>query len=237
MTKQSGAGKTKRCLLYAIFTKRINEVKNTPVIFPILMVLMFGPISVQAKEIRLLAFGNSLVSGYGLNKSDSFTEQLEARLRATGQRVKVINAGVSGDTTAGGLARLDWTLAIRPDAVMLELGANDGLRGINPKVIYKNLDIILARLTKMKIPVLFIGMLAPPNMGEEYSKEFREVFVTLSKQYSVVFYPFFLKGVAGKVELNQPDGIHPNRDGVAIIIDQILLSVQIVLEIVRSKKE
>lgn len=179
----------------------------------------------EQTEFRLMVFGDSLVAGYGLDQSDSFPAQLEARLQATGASVQVLNAGVSGDTTAGGLARLDWALADRPDAVMVVLGGNDMLRGLEPSASRDNLDQILNRLTKLDIPVLLCGMLAPANLGADYQAEFDSLYPHLAQKYSqshdVLFYPFFLEGVALNPALNQPDGLHPNKQGVAHIISSM----------------
>lgn len=192
------------------------------------MVIAIQP-GAEAKEIKLLALGDSLTAGYGLPKKEGFAEQLQAALRAEGREVLVINAGVSGDTSAGGRARLDWALADRPDAVLLELGANDGLRGIEPRVTRENLDAILGKLSGMSIPVLFAGMRAPPNLGTEYGAEYRAVFEDLAARHDVVFYRFFLEGVAGDPALNQGDGIHPNPEGVAVVVERILPSVREIL--------
>ncbi len=175
----------------------------------------------SAESFRLMAFGDSLTHGYGLAGGDTFPEQLEAALRADGLDVTVLNAGNSGDTTAGGLARLDWALADKPAAVILELGANDGLRGLDPAATYDNLDAIMARLSAEGLPVLLAGMLAPPNLGREYGEAFNAVFPRLAEKYQVPLYPFFLEGVALVPELNQPDGIHPNAEGVAEIVKRI----------------
>ena len=184
-----------------------------------------------AEPVRLMAYGDSLTHGYGLPAGETFPEQLEAALRADGLDVTVINAGNSGDTTAGGLARLDWALADDPDAVILELGANDGLRGLDPQATYDNLDAILARLTgQERLPVLIAGMLAPPNLGREYGEAFNAVFPRLAKKYDAPFYPFFLEGVAMEPALNQSDGIHPNAAGVAEIVKRIKPHVVRLLE-------
>lgn len=175
----------------------------------------------NAESFRLMAFGDSLTHGYGLAGGDTFPEQLEAALRADGLEVTVLNAGNSGDTTAGGLARLDWALADKPAAVILELGANDGLRGLDPAATYDNLDAIMARLSAEGLPVLLAGMLAPPNLGREYGDAFNAVFPRLAEKYQAPLYPFFLEGVALVPELNQPDGIHPNAQGVAEIVKRI----------------
>lgn len=176
----------------------------------------------RAEPVTILGFGDSLMAGYGLPDGDAFPTRLEAALRAAGHDVTVVNAGVSGDTTAGGASRLAWSLSEQPDAAIVELGGNDGLRGIPTADTRRNLESILTALAKNDIPVLFTGMLAPPNMGKEYGAEFRAVFEDLAAQHDVIFYPFFLDGVAGDLSLNQPDGIHPNREGVDIIVDRIL---------------
>ncbi len=191
----------------------------------------------QSNPVKLLAFGDSLVHGYGLSQGDSFPEQLEASLMRQGYAVRVINAGNSGDTTAAGRARLDWALADDPDAVLLELGANDGLRGIDPAETYANLDAILTRLTGAELPVLLAGMLAPRNLGADFSAAFDRVFPRLAEAHSVPLYPFFLDGVATNPDLNQADGIHPNAAGVAVIVESILPYVIELIERVETKKE
>jgi acyl-CoA thioesterase-1 len=175
----------------------------------------------HARELKLLAFGDSLIAGYGLPKKDGFSDQLEATLNHAGIRLKVINAGVSGDTSAGGLSRIDWALGANPDAILLELGANDSLRGIDPAITKMNLQKILTKLQKIGTPILFAGMIAPPNMGKEYGLEFEKVYLELAEANEVIFYRFFLEGVAGVPELNQEDGIHPNKEGVLKIVKKI----------------
>jgi len=170
----------------------------------------------------IVAFGDSLSAGYGLDEADSFPVRLEAALRAGGVDAQVVNSGVSGDTTAGGRARLDWSLPDHVDLVILELGANDGLRGIDPAVTEANLDAILKTLGSRDIPVLFTGMRAPPNFGREYAAAFDALFPRLAARHDVVFYPFFLEGVAAERALNQPDGIHPNPAGVGRIVMRLL---------------
>lgn len=176
----------------------------------------------RAEPVRILGFGDSLMAGYGLPDEDAFPTRLEAALREAGHDVTVINAGVSGDTTAGGASRLAWSLSEAPDAAIVELGANDGLRGIPTQDTRRNLNAILMALADQNIPVLFAGMLAPPNMGKEYGADFSKVFEDLSAEYDVIYYPFFLEGVAGDLALNQADGIHPNRAGVDVIVERIL---------------
>jgi acyl-CoA thioesterase-1 len=182
-----------------------------------------------AETIRLLALGDSLTAGYGLAPEASFAAQLEKRLRADGFDVKVINAGVSGDTTAGGRARLDWALADKPQVAVVELGANDGLRGLDPQVTYANLDAILKRLGQENVRVVLAGMLAPPNYGRRFAEDFKAVFTRLAAEHKVVFYPFFLDGVASDPAMNQGDGLHPTEKGVGVIVEKILPFVKQVL--------
>ncbi|MEF2071540.1 arylesterase [Consotaella aegiceratis] len=175
--------------------------------------------------VQVVAFGDSLSAGYGVGPGESFPEQLQAALRQNGYDVNVINAGVSGDTTSGGLARLDWSVPENTDLVILELGANDALRGVAPKIAETNLDQILNRLGERQIPVLLTGMMAPPNMGEDYAKSFDAIFPRLAEDHDVAFYPFFLDGVAADPALNQADHMHPNPAGVKIIVERILPAV------------
>jgi len=185
----------------------------------------------QSAPVRLLALGDSLTAGYGLPAGQGFVPRLEAALRARGRQVQVLDGGVSGDTTAGGLARLDWALADRPDAAIVELGGNDGLRGLEPRQTHANLAGILDRLAARGIPALLAGMLAPPNLGADYGREFAEVFHRLARERpEVVFYPFFLEGVAAEPALNQPDRIHPNARGVEEVVRRILPAVEALLD-------
>jgi acyl-CoA thioesterase-1 len=172
--------------------------------------------------VKILALGDSLTAGYGLPEADAFTTRLQAALAAHGIRATVINGGVSGDTTAGGLSRLDWALGDRPDLVILELGANDALRGIDPAAARANLDAMLAKLRDARVPVLLAGMLAPPNLGSDYAAAFNPIYPELAAKYGVPLYPFFLDGVARDPALNQPDGLHPNAAGVAVIVGRLL---------------
>ena len=165
--------------------------------------------------------GDSLTAGYGLAEIDSFPAQMERSLSALNRDVRIINSGVSGDTSAGGRARLAWSLAENPDAVILELGANDGLRGLNPKKTEANLRAMIREIAKRKIPILLTGMRAPPNLGPEYELEFNGLYRRLVRDHDILFYPFFLEGVAAIPELNQADGIHPNAKGVAEIVNRI----------------
>ena len=193
---------------------------------------VLGTIAVLAQSaaaeptVKLLAFGDSLIHGYGLNAGQTFPEQLEAALRARGYPVTVINGGNSGDTTAAGRARLDWALADRPDIVLLELGGNDMLRGIDPAETRRNLDQILARLKHEGLAVLLAGMRAPTNMGRDYIEAYDGIFPSLAEKHDVAFYPFFLDGVALNQGLNLPDGMHPNAKGVAVIVERILPALE-----------
>lgn len=184
----------------------------------------------MAASARILALGDSLTAGFGLAADAAFPVRLEKALRAEGRDVTLVNGGVSGDTTAGGLARLDWALAAKPQMVILELGANDALRGLDPKLTHANLDAILKRLTTDGIGVLLAGMLAPPNMGRPFQAEFKTVYDRLAARYDVVFYPFFLDGVAGDVRLLQSDGLHPTAAGVDVLVSRILPAVRTLLD-------
>ena len=196
----------------------------------LLLALPLGAAAQDSDPLELLAYGDSLVHGYGLAGPDNFPAQLEAALRAEGREVQVINGGNSGDTTAAGLARLDWTLSETPDAAIVVLGANDALRGLDPARTYENLDALLARFEELGVPVLLAGMLAPRNLGSDYAEEFDGVFPRLAAEREVLFYPFFLDGVATDPELNQPDGIHPNAAGVAVIVERLLPKVEELLD-------
>jgi acyl-CoA thioesterase-1 len=183
--------------------------------------LMIGGAPAAAHVPIILDFGDSLTAGYGLAPEQAFPARLEAALRREGIEVRVVNSGVSGDTTAGGLARLEWALADKPDLVILALGANDALRGIDPATVRDNLDKMIRKVEAADAKVLLVGMLAPPNWGAEYKTAFDRVFPELAKVHGVPLYPFFLEGVAMKPELNQPDGLHPNERGVAVLVDRL----------------
>jgi len=178
--------------------------------------------SAAAKPLRLLVLGDSLAAGYGLAQPDGFQARLLAGLKARGLEVELVDGAVSGDTTAGGLARLDWVLGEGVDAALVELGANDGLRGIDPRNTVANLSAIVDKLAARGIPVLLSGMLAPPNLGQEYGDEFRAAFARVGARPGVTFDRFFLEGVAGDPALNQPDRIHPNAEGAAIIAERMI---------------
>ena len=183
--------------------------------------------------IKILAFGDSLIAGFGLQKYDGFSEQLSRSLKRDGYHVVVINAGVSGDTTAGGVARVDWVMRVNPDLVILELGANDGLRGFDPNVTKNNLATIIRRIRAKGALVLLAGMRAPPNLGVDYGVAFDGIFPDLATIHQLDFYPFFLDGVASRSELNLADGIHPNKLGIKVIVEGILPTVKRSLEKIR----
>lgn len=199
--------------------------------FVLALVMAAAPSSTRAAAppLTLVVLGDSLAAGYGLSKDDAFPTKLNAALNAKGHSVRVINAGVSGDTTAGGRSRLDWALADKPDAVLLELGANDALRGLSTDAAYDNLAAILKVLQDRKIPVLLAGMRAPPNLGDDYGRSFEAVYRRLNDAFDIVFYPFFLDGAAADPALNQDDGIHPNAAGVDVIVGNILPVVEALL--------
>ena len=178
------------------------------------------------RPINIVAFGDSLTAGYGLAANEAFPVQLQRALDAKRLAVNVVNAGVSGDTSAGGLSRLDWSVPDGTDAVILELGANDALRGFDPEITRTALDTMLRRLKERKISVLLCGMVAPPNLGAEYGRAFNSIYPDLAAQTGAILYPFFLAGVAADPKLNQRDGLHPTAAGVAVIVERILPQVE-----------
>jgi acyl-CoA thioesterase I len=184
----------------------------------------------RAAPVTLLALGDSLTAGYGLPAAEAFPVQLEAALKAKGRDVRIVNAGVSGDTSAGGLARLDWALADKPQAAIVALGANDGLRGLDTDRLRANLDSIVARLQTAGVKVLLAGMEAPPNLGPEYGQAFRAAYVRVAKDRRVALYPFFLDGVAANPALNQKDGLHPTGAGVAVMVGRMVPMVEKLLD-------
>lgn len=190
----------------------------------------------QARPVAIVALGDSLTAGYQLPPGDAFPVKLQAALKARGLDVTVENAGVSGDTSTGGLERLDWAVGDGVDAVILELGANDALRGIDPAVTRRNLDEILTRLKARGIAVLLTGMLAPPNMGPQFAAAFNPIFPDLAAKHGVLFDPFFLEGVAAVRDLNLADGMHPNARGVDAIVARILPKVEELVAEVRSRR-
>jgi len=193
------------------------------------------PAQAQA-PIQVVALGDSLTAGYGLPGNDGFVPRLQAALAKSGVAVAVANAGVSGDTASDGLARLDWSVPPGSDAVILELGANDMLRGIKPEVTRRALDAIVQRLSARHIAVLLCGMRAAPNLGADYGQAFESIYPDLAEKYGAILYPFFLDGVAGNLSLLQADGLHPNAAGVGVIVERILPKVQDLIAQARARK-
>ena len=191
-----------------------------------LLTLLDAPAHAADRVLKIVAFGDSLTAGLGLPAGAAFPARLEAALKAKGHAVAIVNAGVSGDTAAGGLGRLDWSVPDDADAVILELGANDALRGVDPKTTKAALDAILGKLDARRVPVLLAGMAAPRNMGADYVRAFDAIYPALASTHRVVFYPFFLEGVATDPKLNQGDGLHPTAAGVDVIVARILPSVE-----------
>lgn len=191
-----------------------------------MVVLIAAPAAAQQQSAQLVGFGDSLMAGYQLAPSESYPAKLEAALKAKGRDVTVANAGVSGDTTSGGLSRVDWSVPDGTDGVILELGANDALRGISPAETEKNLEAIISRLKERGIPVLLVGMMAPPNMGSDYSRRYNEIFPRLAEKHGLQLYPFFLDGVVTVQGTQLEDGMHPNARGVEIMVERSLPAVE-----------
>ena len=202
----------------------------------LLLAMLFGFLAAPAlaAPVKILMLGTSLTQGYGLPPGTEIPALLEAKLKSAGIDAKVINAGVSGDTSADGLSRLDWSLADRPNAVIVELGSNDALRGIAPAQTEKNLATILAKLKAQHIPTLVLGMMAPRNLGPEYALTFDSIYQKLAKQHGAMLYPFVLQDVALNPKLNQPDGLHPNAAGAKIIADRIFPDVKKLVETAKA---
>ena len=204
--------------------------------FVAFLMAAFGPLAPAiAQSLQVVVLGDSLAAGYGLAAGDGFTDKLQAALRARGHDVAVANAGVSGDTSSGGLSRLDWSVPDGTDLVVLELGANDMLRGILPDITQKNLDTMLERLKVRNIAVLLVGMRAAPNLGADYGKAFDGIYPRLAEKHGVPLYPFFLDGVAGDAALNLPDGMHPNAAGIDVIVERILPAVEKALAALQAR--
>ncbi|WP_442894179.1 arylesterase [Bradyrhizobium sp. AZCC 1721] len=221
---------------YGTSTARVEGLKRMFAHIRVLIVALMtaGPVLAQtqapatapAKPVKMVVLGDSLSAGLGLSAPAAFPARLQKALSDKGIKVDMINAGVSGDTTSGGRDRLDWSIPEGTEAVILELGANDALRGIDPAVTRAALSDILTRLKARKIAVLLCGMLAPPNYGSEYAARFNAIYPELSKSFGVPLYPFFLEGVASEAKLNQADGIHPTAEGIDVIVKNILPMVE-----------
>ena len=206
---------------YGGFAAMVNS--RIAALLALLLCLLAAPgLQAQTAPIKLAVLGDSLAAGYGVKPNQAIPARLEAALKAGGRNVSVINHGVSGDTTAGGVERIDWMLADKPDIVLVELGANDALRGSDPAGTERNLDAIITKLKAAGVTVWLAGMLAPRNYGPEYAAQFDGLYKRLADKHGVPLYPFFLDGVAQEPTLNQADGIHPNPRGVDIVVERIL---------------
>ncbi len=199
---------------YGRFAAAVNSL--------LIAILCVSVAHAQTAPVKLAVLGDSLAAGYGVSPAQAIPARLEAALKKAGRNITVINHGVSGDTTAGGLERVDWMLADKPDIVVVELGGNDALRALDPAATERNLDAIITKLKAAGVTVWLAGMLAPRNFGSEYAQQFDGLFKRLADKHSVPLYPFFLDGVAQDPALNQPDGIHPNPKGVDVIVERIL---------------
>jgi acyl-CoA thioesterase-1 len=195
-----------------------------------------APAAAAAKPIKMVVLGDSLSAGLGLSASSAFPARLQKSLKINGIEVAMINAGVSGDTSSGGRDRLDWSVPEGTEAVILELGANDALRGIDPKITRAALTDILTRLKARKVAVMLCGMVAPPNYGSDYSVRFNAIYPDLAKSFGVPLYPFFLEGVAADARLNQADGLHPTAEGVDVIVKNILPTVEAFLGAISGQR-
>ena len=201
------------------------------------MAITFASVSLaQEKPVKIVALGDSLTAGFGLAASEAFPARLARALKSKGIAADIVNAGVSGDTATGGLERLDWAVSPDTDAVIVELGANDMLRGIDPKVTRNAIDTIVKKLRERKIPVLLCGMLASPNLGDEYGKAFKSIYSDVAAAHDVLLYPFFLEGIAADAKFNQRDGLHPTADGVDRIVEKIMPSVEKLIERTKGQR-
>jgi len=215
--------------IYANF--RLNFLQPLAVTVFVWLAMAFAVAGqVMAKPISIVAFGDSLTAGLGLEQQNAYPAKLQAALKAKGYDVVITNAGVSGDTSRAGLARLDWAIGQNVDIVILELGANDALRGIDPSETRKSMTQIVDRLLAKNIKILLAGMIAPPNMGDDYGQKFAQIYKDLNKRKGVVFYPFFLKSVADKPDLVQLDGMHPKAQGYDLIVKDLLPFIEPMLK-------
>jgi acyl-CoA thioesterase I len=213
--------------MFRSYGARRMAFKHTLAAALILFLAVCGAISsARAGTFTIVGFGDSLMAGFSLGPGQGFTDRLQAALKAKGLDVTVANAGVSGDTTSGGLARLDWSVPDGTRLVILELGANDMLRGVSPDIPEKNLDTMLAKLRQRNIPVLLAGMRAAPNLGAQYQKAFDAIYPKLAAKYDAPLYSFFLDGVAGHPDMQLEDGLHPNPSGVDVMVERILPAVE-----------
>jgi acyl-CoA thioesterase-1 len=194
-----------------------------------------GGAAAAERPVRIVALGDSLTAGFGLPASASFPSKLAAALKTAGHSIEIINAGVSGDTASGGLARLDWSVPEGTDAVIVELGANDMLRGVDPRITRRALDEIVRRLTERRIAVLVAGMRAIPNLGVDFRQDFEAIYPEVAAKYDALLFPFFLEGIAGEARFNQADRLHPLASGIDVIVANILPKVEELLTRARNK--
>jgi acyl-CoA thioesterase-1 len=206
-----------------------GSILTTALLF-VLLVLTLPLAAMAQTPLKIVVLGDSLVAGYGLGPGEAFPEKLALALADQGYNVEVENAGVSGDTSSGGLSRLDWSVGDGADLVIVELGANDALRGLPPEKTRQNLEAIITGLKSRNIEIVLAGMRAPPNMGEDYETRFNAIYPELSEKHGVPLYPFFLDGVAADPDLNQDDGIHPTAAGIDLIIERFLPFFEPVLD-------
>ena len=199
---------------YGRFAAAVNSL--------LIVLLCLAPVHAQSAPVKIAMLGDSLTAGYGVKPDQAIPVRLQAALKKEGRDVTILNHGVSGDTSAGGLDRVDWMLGDKPDIVMVELGANDALRAIDPAATERNLDAIIAKLKAAKVTVWLIGMMAPRNLGPEYVAAFDGLYKRLADKYQVPLYPFILEGVAQDATLNQADGMHPNPEGVEVVVKHLL---------------
>lgn len=205
-----------------------------PIVFAATAAFSSAVLAEDAEPLEIVVLGDSLVAGYQLGSGEDYPTRLQVALEAKGYQISVINAGVSGDTTSGGLARVDWSVPDGADGVILELGANDALRGIAPQKVKDNLAAIISRLQERDIPVMLMGMMAPPNMGEDYAAQFNPIYDDLASRYSLPLYPFFLNGVTTHPDLQLSDGMHPNADGVEVMVENTLPAVEAFIKTIRG---
>ena len=215
---------------------KIKPVLHYSLFIFVIVLMPFSQALAKCNDIRMVVLGDSLVAGYGLPPGEAFPEQLSRALQKNRGSIEIVNAGVSGDTTSGGLSRLDWSLGEGADIVVLELGGNDALRGIPVEVTRKNLDTMISRLKSRNVEIILAGMLAPPNMGKNYGDAFNAIYPELAEKHGINLYPFFLEGVAADPAYNQDDGIHPNPEGIAVMVENFLPAVNSVLDKVCAEK-
>lgn len=226
----------RRCGSYGGSPARVQRFVLPVLALLALLAALLQPAGAGERPLRIVALGDSLTAGLGLPAPAALPARLEHALRRQGLAVEVVNAGASGDTAAGGLARLDWSVPEGTDAVIVALGANDTLRGIDPKSTRASLEAIVRRLVERRIPVLLAGMRAAPNLGTEYGRAFEAIYPDLAARYGVLLYPFLLDGVAAERGLNQSDGVHPTAAGVDVMVERIMPKVEELVAQARAKR-